>query len=230
MSRPGIISQIEPQAEILPGSFFYINSQKSNSYPGTGNTVTDLSGNSNNATLNNVTFNSTKKSFVFNGSNSYIDCNFRYSLTTGSENFSVFISLETTHNNTSNSLLISSNAGTAIPFNIYVANGGRAMLIVRGGNNQILILYSTTIINDGNKHTVCARKNGTSYSLFVDGVVESTGTKGNSSTVAMYDTVIGTSPTISGSQYYSGEITNSVIYNSALTDQQILDNSNILQS
>ncbi len=50
----------------------YINSKNSSSYNGSGSTVFDLSGNQNNMTISNATWDNVNKAFSFNGSNSYI--------------------------------------------------------------------------------------------------------------------------------------------------------------
>ena len=52
------------------GLMVYVDATKSSSYPGTGTTWYDLSGNSNNMTISNCSYDGSK-SFLFNGSTSY---------------------------------------------------------------------------------------------------------------------------------------------------------------
>ena len=50
----------------------HLNAGNSSSYSGSGNTWSDLSSSGNNGTINGATFNSTNKSFDFDGTNDYI--------------------------------------------------------------------------------------------------------------------------------------------------------------
>ena len=62
----------------------YVNSKDSASYNGSGSTWNDLSGNNNNMTISNATWDSVNKAFNFNGTNSYISTPNIYSqLTSG---------------------------------------------------------------------------------------------------------------------------------------------------
>ena len=60
---------------VTDGLVFYVDAADANSYPGSGTTWTDLSGNGNNGTLTNgPTFSSANRgSIVFDGTNDYID-------------------------------------------------------------------------------------------------------------------------------------------------------------
>lgn len=58
------------------GLMIYLDAGVTSSYGGSGSTWTDLSGNGNNGTLTNVTFDNTDKAFVFSGGTngtSYVD-------------------------------------------------------------------------------------------------------------------------------------------------------------
>ncbi len=69
-----------PSSDLL----VYVNSKDSSSYNGSGSTFFDLSGNGNNMTISNTTWDNVNKVFNFNGTNSYITTPNIYSqLTTG---------------------------------------------------------------------------------------------------------------------------------------------------
>ena len=63
------------QSEYRPdhsGLLLHLDAGNSSSYSGNGNTWSDLSPSGNNGTINGATFNSTNKSFDFDGTNDYV--------------------------------------------------------------------------------------------------------------------------------------------------------------
>ena len=58
--------------DITSGLLLHLDAGNSSSYSGNGNTWSDLSPSGNNGTINGATFNSTNKSFDFDGTNDYV--------------------------------------------------------------------------------------------------------------------------------------------------------------
>ncbi|MBL7813632.1 MAG: hypothetical protein JNL70_01415 [Saprospiraceae bacterium] len=86
-------------------------------------------------------------------------------------------------------------------------------------------LYSTTTVNDGNWHHVAAVRNGTTVQLYIDGVLNTTGTvtSGNIST--------GTAPVYIGvrtgqSSFFLGSMDEVRVWNRALSGCEIQNNKN----
>ena len=69
-----LIAQTPPviNSHITSGLLLHLDAGNSSSYSGSGNTWNDLSSSGNNGTNNGATFNSTNKSFDFDGTNDYV--------------------------------------------------------------------------------------------------------------------------------------------------------------
>ena len=69
-----LIAQTPPviNSHITSGLLLHLDAGNSSSYSGSGNTWNDLSSSGNNGTINGATFNSTNKSFDFDGTNDYV--------------------------------------------------------------------------------------------------------------------------------------------------------------
>ena len=69
-----LIAQTPPviNSHVTSGLLLHLDAGNSSSYSGSGNTWSDLSSSGNNGTINGATFNSTNKSFDFDGTNDYV--------------------------------------------------------------------------------------------------------------------------------------------------------------
>ena len=76
---------------VTDGLVLCLDAADNNSYPGTGTTWTDLSGNGNNGTLNNgPTFSSANKGYIsFDGTNDYMQANINTAVLDGDPSFTV---------------------------------------------------------------------------------------------------------------------------------------------
>ena len=63
------------KSQVTNGLVLHLDARDTNSYSGSGNTWSDLSGNNYNATISGATFNSNGKYFYFDGSNDYVNTN-----------------------------------------------------------------------------------------------------------------------------------------------------------
>jgi hypothetical protein len=147
---------------VRDGLVLYLDAANPKSYPGTGTTWFDLSGNDNNVTLfNGVAYDSTTKSFLFDGVNDYArtvnTINFSgtnkvtaifllqaqtYPMTAG---FRVIYELSTNFNSIVNTF-IATYADNSLSQNNEVFSSNR------GNSSYNIAVYNKTILNDLNWH------------------------------------------------------------------------------
>jgi hypothetical protein len=99
------------------GLVLCLDAGNTKSYPGSGTTWTDLSGNGNTGTLvNGPTYSSANGgSIVFDGSNDYIQTNFNYSLTSSNTEFTCAAWYKCFPEANSGGLIFSNYQGNPIP-------------------------------------------------------------------------------------------------------------------
>jgi hypothetical protein len=226
---------------VTSGLVINLDAGNAASYPGSGTTWTDLSGNNINGTLTNgPTFNSANGgSIVFDGSDDY--CIFdTTSFPSGNSPFTMEV-------------FVKKNVVTTVPIFAY----GRDQV---GGNTiPVLLLYSsnligltfgsttgdvfsTTVLSSGVWYHVCASYTTLQTKIYVNGTLENS-TNYSSANIILDNTVNGNkgalaaqfSPfgNISGPprRYgtFTGNIAKAALYNRALTDGEILQNFNALR-
>jgi len=244
---------------IQNGLVLNLDAGASTSYPGSGTTWTDLSGNSNNGTLTNgPTYSSSNGgSIVFDGSNDYVEVttrntNLEFQPTQPYSVFCWVYNLSSTGGNT----IISNMQGTSTypGWDMYAqTNEIAAHLISSWSTNAIKIAISFDFSANANKWVnIGYTYNGTSpandtnalnsINFYVNGVLTTTG-KNISGSTDGFDTI---SETITyntsqrlrvASRWVSGApsdlaaftMSNSLIYNRALTAAEIQQNFNALR-
>jgi len=208
---------------ITNGLQYYIDSSLNSSYT-TGTNVNDISGNGRNGSLSNIGFTASNNgTFVFKGvNNSYIQTNYNHNLPSGSDFTANVWANGRSYSANDNSIIISNYNGTPAPYNLYVLNNGKFLGWSRDNNGVSFNLTSTTTIND-QWYYLTYRKQGSTFSIFVNGVQEAstTGTLGNITT--NNSIVIGQQNTYF-SQPYLGRIGEVHLYNVALSDSEIQHN------
>jgi len=199
---------------VTPPPLLHLDAGDTASYPGTGTTWFDLSGNGNNGTLiNGVGFNSANGgSLVFDGVNDYV--NIPYLLLSGSQDFTINIWLKSNN-----------HIGGTI-FGNYPAGN----LQLFHGTNYIgmyLNNYSTYLSTPGSEFTTnpvfftAQRISGNETRVYLNTVLKKTGA--STSTIGSVSNFrIGTN-TI-GNEVYNGNISQVSIYNRALTFEEIQQN------
>ena len=226
---------------VTDGLVLALDAANSKSYPGSGTTWTDLSGNGNNGTLvNGVGYDSGNLgSLSFDGGNdrTLLPTNFFPfpSLTT----FTISLWFKTSQTNggtlfgqqnTSNP----SSAGGWAPV-IYLLTDGRIRIEPFWTANINNAIYSSSALNDNNWHNIITTFNSGTNQLYVDGVynTQQTGKTLTSFTTTYYYIVgAGYAAVRSGigpSYYFSGNISNFSFYNRALTASEIQQNFNALR-
>ena len=213
-----------------------------NSYPGSGTTWFDLSGNSNTGTLTNgPTFNTgSSGNIVFDGTNDYVSLttpsipatsNWTYStffnlnvLATGSVLYGQYIS------NTNNGRIlirVSDSVANSSQFSLFLGSGATysTAFLYTTVNASINIPYNLTIV----------RENQT-FSMYVNGTYNTGSTFAFTASILQTTPIIGgrtnnsSAPTPVDADFLNGRIYITQIYNRALSAAEIQQNYNALKS
>ena len=127
---------------ITNGLVLYLDAANKKSYPGSGATWTDLSGNSNTGTLTNgPTFSAANMgSILFDGTNDYVDCGNNSSLQITQGTISAWVK-STTNDSTFRGIIVK-----ATNYGLFIKNG----YLVTYDWGNVVERASTTSIIDGN--------------------------------------------------------------------------------
>ncbi|MDA8763660.1 thrombospondin type 3 repeat-containing protein, partial [Flavobacteriaceae bacterium] len=216
-------TQLNNTTELIPDIVtddvvLYLDASNKSSYPGTGTVWYDLSGNENNGTLNGATYSSNGGgSIIFDGSNDDLtiqddntlditnDITISYSLEPNWGTWSPFIAKGTSSN---------------YNYSTWVGNDKGIDIDNSSSGSVIKPLYTATSeMANGKISVITITRNSNSglFKTYVDGVLKNTrsGSLGSSNNT---DLKIGTH---NNGNYGHGKIGHLLIYNSALTDQQV---------
>ena len=225
----GYLSQQQKVTPISPtGLMVYVNPT---SYPGSGLTWTDLSGNGNNMTISGATFSS--NSFTFNGTSSYITTPNIYTLfTTSNSNFSQ--TQEVWFKSSNAGCIISEQNATSSPSWYDSQLEMISSTTVKGRVWNQLSPYST--ISSAGPFTswtyLAWRYNGatSTFDCFINGNPVSTASitrQFSPSPAAIYFILgIGGGTNLGSGSYFNGQISIYRNYKVTLTNDQILSNYN----
>jgi hypothetical protein len=211
---------------VRDGLVFHLDASNKKSYPGSGTTWTDLSGNNNNGTLiNGPTYDSANGgSFVFNGSNNNIDCGNGSSLNVG--NVITLNAWFYTGSVSSYQTIAAKNTGDP-EFGWEFANSSSSFrLTFRPSSTQVdLTLAGILSINTWYMGTMTY--DNLTAKLYLNGVL-----RGETSTGGPV-TLNSTGPLLIGRRnagnFYNGRISNISIYNRVLSAAEINQNFNGLR-
>ena len=208
---------------VTNGLVLNLDAAKTDSYPGTGTTWRDLSGNSNNGTLTNgPTFSGIGKqaSIVFDGVDDYVNlgnlglptssftcqCVFKYDTTA---NGNTLINLNYSYPNSG--YLIRQNSG---PIIVFTNNGSETSITSNTSISTNIIYHLTVIQNNG----VC--------SIYLNGVLDKQSNLSNPVLNSSKDTYLGRRGEPSIGAYLNGNIYSIQIYNRSLTASEVAQNYN----
>lgn len=219
----------------------WLDAGQTTSYPGTGTTWTDLSGNGNTGTLvNSPTYSSTNGgSIVFNGSTNYVELGDVLDLGTNDMTINAWVSLNTAFSSAGYIVSKARAAGQNYRFGFYVDSTKRIATFFQGNGgadiaplgNDVLLTNTFYMVT-----TVISRSSG--ISMFVNSNIQSlTG----SSTISQWNSLdfqsnnpfrIGSytaADNVSVSVPFNGNVSNVQLYNRALTRDEITTNFNALR-
>jgi hypothetical protein len=221
------------QKIVSNGLVLNLDAAQKRSYPGSGTTWTDLSGNANNGTLTNgPTFDSANGgSISFDGTNDFVS-NASRSVTAFPFTINVFAKTSNTSSTFRDFFSITNTSNDQEFINIQLTSTQKLAFAVRTVNfTQQNTATTLDSYNDGLWHmfTGVAVTYG-NLSIYVDGVFEA------SSTTTNYSFPNTNTQTISGlrrtttSNYFPGNISSIQVYNRALSATEILQNYNAVKS
>lgn len=229
---------------VTSGLVLALDAANTKSYPGTGTTWTDLSGNNNNGTLTNgPTFSSSNSgSIVFDNVNDYVSTNYTQTAVT---QYSIDIWFKTSDTGTNN--VIVQNRGTGGGKSITMGlgpTGGISGQIFIGVDSDSLLIQIATTGNTYNNNTwynavgIFNQASGnvttSSFQIYVNGQLASTTSAGILQAGSISVPITGLSGTLVGyhqawNGYFGGNLGSIKIYNTALTQNQITQNFNALR-
>ncbi len=225
-----------------PCPVLYLDAGIPTSYPGTGTTWTDLSGNGNNGAMyGGVTYSSSNGGFMnFDGTNDYVSIGDSNILDYGTGNFSfsywiyvpTYISTTNRERGVINkNVSYENSAGWGSEIILY--NPSQSNFVINAYNTG-QTTWSNTNVSSGNLSTnmwhniYCKREGGTLY-LYDDAVL-----KGSNNNVNVSINVDNNQPIILGDHSwgsnYPGSLSDIRIYNRALTSTEISQNFNAQKS
>jgi hypothetical protein len=208
---------------VTSGLSLYLDAANSSSYPGSGTTWTDISGNNRNGALTNgPTFNSSNGgSIVFDGTNDFVsvasDANI-LSTTAYTKTVWFYVTSFSTDNN-----LISAGSSGQHALWLFTSNKLNAG---HNGNWNTVVSTTTLVLNRWYFGSVTFN-NTSGWVLYLNGVQEATSVSTT--------TFTGTGTISIGSyqnlgNYFTGRIATATVYNRVLSSSEILQNYNATKS
>ena len=211
---------------VTSGLVLNLDAADRNSYPGSGTTWTDLSGNNNNGTLTNgPAFNSANGgSIVFDGTNDYANCGNNTTLDI-TETFTISLWINPVRNNVASYILDKD-------FDKYAIIIGYQSGFVNFYNGEYQPTATTTQIGISNNvwtnivYTKNLNSLSNNWSGYKNGSAVFTVTRSFTNTTSSAQLNIGTSRPGGFNAAYGGSIATTQIYNRALSAQEIQQNYN----
>ena len=215
---------------VTSGLVVHLDAGNSNSYPGSGTTWTDLSGNGNNGTLTNgPTFDSADGgSLSFDGTDDVVPITKANNLGT-TQNYTIFTfiyphSVDSTRANS----IVDSGSGSTYPMRLHL----RPNSTIKLQHNDAFAdpgVITTDTISLNTWTCVAATNNNNSGTVYINGVSAASGSLGNNWDA--FNPTVGWKPigNPSGVYAFDGFISIVLIYNRALTPSEIQRNYNALK-
>jgi hypothetical protein len=221
---------------VRDGLVLYLDAGDRNSYPGSGTTWKDLSGNGNNGTLTNgPTFDSGNGgSISFDGTDDYISMtdknpSFINSTFPNGLNISFTIKLSNDFSANDGRTILTRNSGAAgtNAFNLSVQSTKKLRFWLANGGTSIV--FSNTILNTNEVYIGCLNWDGSTADFFLQGVLDSSTSYAVTPTISTHNTFnIGYWGHAAGWEF-NGNIYNVQFYNRALSAAEILQNYNTVK-
>ena len=202
---------------ITNGNVLHLDGGLPASYPMVGTSWYDLTGNENNGVLNNgVSYNSSFKGYLnFNGSNQYVSFSGVTDIPVGNSNYTIGVWFNTDANN-DDGLVGWGNYGSDNEVNAFRLTP-TGLTNYWWGND----LAVTTTITPGNWYYAVATFDGTTRSIYVNGVLAGSDTPTGHNVTTSNNLTIGRTWT---GEYFDGSIGDVQIFDRALSDVEINQN------
>ena len=201
---------------VKDGLVLYLDAANPKSYPGSGTTWYDLSGNGNHGTLvNGPTYTSDNNgSIVFDGSNDYINLNFAFNQSTSQNQYTLIIGAKLSTISSSRRQMWSPDNGG---FDWGFGSGDGGKFIIFSGEN-----YYTGKTQDLNWHIFTGQWSSSGTKLYIDNKIDISTTSISYDSSISSTTNIGRNPGFG--EYFNGNISFVCLYNKILTDAEISQN------
>jgi hypothetical protein len=215
---------------VTDGLVLALDAADRNSYPGSGTTWTDISGNGNTGTLTNgPTFNSANGgSIVCDGIDDYVNCGSSLNLDFGLGNFNVSCWIKTTNSSPSDYMGVISKYNTGTSTGLWIQLNPTNRYVTFGWDGSIFLISNTSVNNGIWRNISCQRTGVSTVEIYVDGILVSSGAGANKSSDSVTSLDVGRI-NISG-RYFNGNIASTVLYNRALSASEVLQNYNAQKS
>lgn len=212
------------------------------SYSGSGSTWTDRSGNANNGTIYNASFDSGNNGALsFDMAGDYVDCGngsgvqFDSYSTISME--AVFKTDFDVTDNHGNALICNRQTYSQgnVCFTMWHVQSNNSMMVQVGTNtsNQHVTVNTTSSINDGNIHVIQAVYDGSQIKVYFDGALEvtanQTGNILNKNAKLFIGVGTTTGSTVNSNYYWNGNIYSVRLYSKALTAAEVSQNFNAMR-
>lgn len=209
------------------GLFLHLDAANPRSYPGSGTTWSDLSGNVNNGILTNgLTFNSANVgSMIFDGTDDYLE--YPQQFFSGSDNFTISVWLKSDGTQVQYSCPISqghSYVYTGFTFQIGWPSSSDMFFILGTGSNWGLLSFSYNANLNFDWHHLVVTKNSTSFVTYKNGNAVSSLTSTINYGIHNFSIGRDTFNADSSHRVWKGKISQVSLYNRALTAQEIKQN------
>jgi hypothetical protein len=210
------------------GLVLALDAANSKSYPGSGTTWTDLSGNGNNGTLTNgPTFNSANGgSIVFDGVDDYVNVP-TFSIPTSSFSCESFFKWSNIGTNRGSIFSLNYNYPTS-GYLIRQRDDSSGKFVVWSDYGSESGIYSTTALIVNTWNHVIVTQESTICSIYINGIFDSSQSLPNPVLNQSYPILLGRRA--STGAYLTGNIAAAKIYNRALSASEILQNYNAQKS
>ena len=197
------------------------------SYPTTGTVITDLSGNNNNGTLiNGVGFNSGNGgSLVFDGLNDYVQTSINPISNNSSFTIETWVKFTNFNNGIFKPIVDCGNIGSGLVGYTLSKNNSNNLYI---GINNGYVSISNAIVNNTWCHIIATANKITNYEMkiYVNGILGTQNGSATISTLTNSQTSIRIMSNYVSINYFQGNVSQTQIYNRALSAQEVLQNYN----
>ena len=219
---------------VTTGLSLNLDLTKKSSYPGTGTTLFDLAGSNNGTMMNGVGYTASNGGgLTFNGTNQYVDFGqnkFKV------DNFTMEIVFKIDQlptvagvcNIPQYGIIGQQDWGYTLRM---WADGKAAFRVSDASGGEITVKTQNSVV--GSRCHITVKKNGTSISIYLNGVLQNTATLASSTVRWYYNTwpfQIGNAQCGMGNYYINGTINLARFYTTVLTDAEILQNFNATKS
>ena len=207
-----------PDNPLPAGAQIVYSANDTASYPGTGTTWFDISGNSNDATLTNTTYSNGYLSF--NGSSSKVTTS--YSTNTSNASFAAWVNCNnvSTYNNFINKGYYSSGSNTNYLHLVNYANAS-PVFTIRLNGSSVSAQSSVAMTNNTWHHVVGTVSSTGDMKIYLDGT--QTGSQTGAPARNMTQSVLSGVYLDGNQQFFSGEISKIQVYDTVLTATDVTD-------